>query len=61
MLSRAAKSPKWLSWTGFVYYGETVGFVCAWIVGLAALAFSSGSSEPTQPPINQIAAADVLE
>lgn len=61
MLSRAAKSPKWLSWTGLVYYGETVGFVCAWIIGLSALAFSTGSPEPAQPSIDQIAAADLPE
>ena len=26
-----------MSWSGLVYYGETLGFVLAWVAGIVAL------------------------
>ncbi|TWU00402.1 hypothetical protein Pla108_13530 [Botrimarina colliarenosi] len=54
----AAASPRWMSWNGLVYYGETIGFVLAWITGIAAIAYSSAGPE-SQPRVGQVAAADV--
>ena len=60
MAARGARSPRWLSWTGLVYYGETVGFVVAWIAGLTAIVYSSGVETPNQPPLEQVAVAESL-
>ncbi len=58
MSSRGATFPRWKSWNGLVYYGESVGFLCAWIVGVLALAYAADTPEPQQPPVERVAAAD---
>lgn len=42
-----------------MYYGEAVGFVFAWIAGVAALVASSADDRSQRPAIDQVAAADV--
>lgn len=60
MAAKGARSPRWLSWTGLVYYGETVGFVMAWVAGLSAILYSSSIEPAKQPPLEQIAVAESL-
>lgn len=52
-------NPSWKSWTGLVYYGEVVGFVVAWVTGIAALLYSAATPQPTQAPIDRVASAEV--
>ncbi len=59
MASKSAKSPPWLSWNGLAYYGETVGFVLAWVAGVAAIVYSAASPTAQQPPVDQMAVAEV--
>lgn len=44
-----------MSWTGLVYYGETLGFVLAWIAGIAVLTYSSSAPSPATPKVSQVA------
>ncbi|QDT67900.1 hypothetical protein MalM25_08080 [Planctomycetes bacterium MalM25] len=60
MAAKGARSPRWLSWNGLVYYGETVGFVMAWIAGLSAILYSSNVEPAKQPPLEQMAVAESL-
>lgn len=50
-------SPRWMSWNGLVYYGETVGFVAAWAVGIAVILYAGGPAEPPRAEVEQVAAA----
>lgn len=59
-MPRHPAGPSWMSWTGLVYYGETVGFLVAWIAGIAVLSYSTAVSTPTPTNVDQIAAADSL-
>jgi len=59
MAARGSASPRWLSWTGLVYYGETVGFLFAWIAGLTALVYSASAPTPVKPDVERVAAADL--
>jgi hypothetical protein len=56
MSNHTATTPRWLSWNGLVYYGETVGFLAAWVAGIAVLSYSVGTPEPRQPNVKQVAA-----
>lgn len=42
-----------------LYYGETIGFVFAWVAGVAALVAASSEDQAQRPSVDQIAAADV--
>lgn len=33
----AGANSTWISWHGLVYYGETVGFLIAWIAGVTVI------------------------
>lgn len=59
MASKSAKTPPLLSWSGLAYYGETVGFVCAWIAGVTAILYSVASPTPQQPPVDRMAVAEM--
>ena len=52
----SATVPPWMSWSGLVYYGETLGFVLAWIAGIAALTYTTAPS-PAVPEVSHVAAA----
>jgi hypothetical protein len=54
--SRGATVPSWMSWSGLVYYGETLGFVLAWIAGIVALTYTTSPS-PATPKVSQVASA----
>jgi hypothetical protein len=56
MSRHSAAVPNWMSWSGLVYYGETLGFVLAWIAGIVALTYTAAPS-PVTPEVNQVAAA----
>lgn len=58
MARHSAANPHWMSWTGLVYYGETLGFVAAWIAGAAAIAYSTSEPEMPQPRVEQVAVVD---
>jgi hypothetical protein len=45
-----------MSWSGLVYYGETLGFVLAWIAGIVALTYTTSPS-PATPKVSQVASA----
>lgn len=51
----SAAGQSWMSWTGLVYYGETLGFVLAWIAGIAVLTYSSSAPSPATPKVSQVA------
>lgn len=57
MPPHSAAVPSWMSWTGLVYYGETVGFVLAWVAGIAVLTYSTTASAPATPKVGQVASA----
>lgn len=59
MSRRSRNSPSWMSWHGLVYYGEVVGFLLVWVVGIAALVYTGAASHPQQPPVERVAAADL--
>src|SRR5688572_23928899 len=48
--------PSWMSWSGLVYYGETLGFVLAWVAGIVALSYTATPS-PATPEVSQVASA----
>ena len=52
--TRGATVPSWMSWSGFVYYGETLGFVLAWVAGIVALTYTTSPS-PATPKVSQVA------
>ncbi|QDV72100.1 hypothetical protein [Botrimarina mediterranea] len=54
MSRHSATVPNWMSWSGLVYYGETLGFVLAWIAGFVALSYTA-SPTPATPEVNQVA------
>ena len=56
MSRHSATVPRWMSWSGLVYYGETLGFVLAWIAGIVALTYTASPS-PANPKVDQIASA----
>jgi hypothetical protein len=45
-----------MSWSGLVYYGETLGFVLAWVAGIVALTYTTSPS-PATLKVNQVASA----
>ncbi|MEQ8847298.1 hypothetical protein [Botrimarina sp.] len=51
--NRPAGNPAWLSWNGLIYYGETVGFLFAWIAGVAAIL--SATQPATEKAVDQVA------
>ena len=59
MSRHSAAGPSWKSWTGLVYYGETIGFVVAWIAGIAVLSYSTTTSAPAAADVDHVAAVDV--
>lgn len=56
MSRHTAAVPSWMSWSGLVYYGETLGFVLAWIAGIVALTYTTSPS-PATPKVSQVASA----
>jgi hypothetical protein len=57
MSRHSATGQSWMSWTGLVYYGETLGFVLAWVAGIVALSYTSSAPSPTAPTVSQVASA----
>ena len=55
------KTPSWRSWTGMIYYGETVGFVAAWVAGIVVVAYAASNEPDASAPIDQVAAAEVAQ
>lgn len=45
-----------LSWKSTIYYGEVVGFLLAWVAGVAAL--TQDWSSPSEETIDRVAAVE---
>ena len=59
-MSRPKKSWPTLSWKAAIYYGEVVGFLAAWIAGVAALTQDWGEGQASVS-VDRIAAVDPAE
>ncbi len=60
MSRHSATGQSWMSWTGLVYYGETLGFVLAWVAGIVALTYSSAAPSSATPKVSQVASAGTV-